>query len=114
MRTAFPAGRVRRPWIVVVVVALLSTGAAGGCGSSDSSTPASTGSSNGAAPNATVAPPKSTRPAAASYDPKIVPADFSTRIDNPCLPDSAHCHNFASSRQLLWDRLGAWAEGVGS
>lgn len=30
------------------------------------------------------------------------------------LRDSAHCHNFASSRQLLWDRLGAWAEGVGS
>jgi hypothetical protein len=30
------------------------------------------------------------------------------------LPDSAHCHNFASSRQLLWDRLGLWAQGVGS
>jgi hypothetical protein len=30
------------------------------------------------------------------------------------LPDSAHCHNFASSRELLWDRLGGWAEGVRS
>jgi pimeloyl-ACP methyl ester carboxylesterase len=30
------------------------------------------------------------------------------------LPDSAHCHNFASSRHLLWDRLGTWAESVGS
>jgi pimeloyl-ACP methyl ester carboxylesterase len=30
------------------------------------------------------------------------------------LPNSAHCHNFASSRRLLWDRLGTWAEGVGS
>jgi len=30
------------------------------------------------------------------------------------VPDSAHCHNFASSRQRLWDRLAAWAEGVGS
>jgi pimeloyl-ACP methyl ester carboxylesterase len=28
------------------------------------------------------------------------------------LPDAAHCHNFASSRQLLWDRLGRWAEGA--
>ena len=28
------------------------------------------------------------------------------------LPDSAHCHNFASSRRLLWDRLGRWAEGA--
>src|SRR4051794_2401566 len=30
------------------------------------------------------------------------------------LRDSAHCHNFASRRQLLWDRLAAWAEGVRS
>jgi hypothetical protein len=30
------------------------------------------------------------------------------------LADSAHCHNFASSRQLLWDRLGGWAEHVAS
>ena len=30
------------------------------------------------------------------------------------LPDSAHCHNFASSRRRLWDRLGTWAESVGS
>jgi hypothetical protein len=30
------------------------------------------------------------------------------------LPDSAHCHNFASSRHQLWDRLGAWAQNVGS
>lgn len=29
------------------------------------------------------------------------------------VPDSAHCHNFASSRELLWNRLGVWAEGVG-
>jgi hypothetical protein len=26
------------------------------------------------------------------------------------LPRSAHCHNFASTRHLLWDRIGAWAE----
>jgi Alpha/beta hydrolase family len=25
------------------------------------------------------------------------------------LPNSAHCHNFASGRTALWDRLGAWA-----
>jgi pimeloyl-ACP methyl ester carboxylesterase len=25
------------------------------------------------------------------------------------LPDSAHCHNFASTRTQLWDRLGVWA-----
>jgi hypothetical protein len=28
------------------------------------------------------------------------------------LPDSAHCHNFATNRKLLWDRLGQWAESV--
>jgi hypothetical protein len=22
---------------------------------------------------------------------------------------SAHCHNFAATRRVLWDRLGAWA-----
>jgi pimeloyl-ACP methyl ester carboxylesterase len=25
------------------------------------------------------------------------------------LPDSAHCHNFASTRTQLWDRIGLWA-----
>jgi pimeloyl-ACP methyl ester carboxylesterase len=25
------------------------------------------------------------------------------------LPDSAHCHNFASTRTQLWDRIGVWA-----
>ena len=25
------------------------------------------------------------------------------------LPDSAHCHNFASTRAQLWDRIGLWA-----
>jgi pimeloyl-ACP methyl ester carboxylesterase len=30
------------------------------------------------------------------------------------LADSAHCHNFSSSRRLLWDRLGLWAQSVGS
>ncbi|TQM11265.1 alpha/beta hydrolase [Pseudonocardia kunmingensis] len=25
------------------------------------------------------------------------------------LPGAAHCHNFASNREVLWDRLGAWA-----
>jgi hypothetical protein len=85
MTTNLPAGLVRRPCIAAVAVALLGAGAAGGCGSSDTPTTASTGSSNGAPANATAAPPKTTRPAAASYDPKIVPADFSTRIDNPYL-----------------------------
>jgi len=27
------------------------------------------------------------------------------------LPRSAHCHNFASTRQVMWDRLVTWAEG---
>jgi pimeloyl-ACP methyl ester carboxylesterase len=30
------------------------------------------------------------------------------------LRDSAHCHNFASSRAELWDRIGLWAGGQGS
>ena len=28
------------------------------------------------------------------------------------LPSSAHCHNMATSRQVLWDRLEAWAATV--
>lgn len=28
------------------------------------------------------------------------------------LPDSAHCHNFAGTRALLWDRLADWADGI--
>jgi pimeloyl-ACP methyl ester carboxylesterase len=28
------------------------------------------------------------------------------------LPESAHCHNLATSRQVLWDRLEAWATTV--
>jgi pimeloyl-ACP methyl ester carboxylesterase len=28
------------------------------------------------------------------------------------LSGSAHCHNFASTRAVLWDRLGAWAAAV--
>lgn len=28
------------------------------------------------------------------------------------LPDSAHCHNFAGTRALLWDRLADWADSV--
>jgi pimeloyl-ACP methyl ester carboxylesterase len=28
------------------------------------------------------------------------------------LPGSAHCHNFAGTRHLLWDRIGAWVETV--
>lgn len=27
------------------------------------------------------------------------------------LPGSAHCHNFAGTRAMLWDRLAAWADG---
>ncbi|MGB8875870.1 MAG: alpha/beta hydrolase [Solirubrobacteraceae bacterium] len=30
------------------------------------------------------------------------------------LRDSAHCHNFASTRAELWDRIGLWAGGQGS
>jgi pimeloyl-ACP methyl ester carboxylesterase len=30
------------------------------------------------------------------------------------LRNSAHCHNFASSRAELWDRIGLWAGGQGS
>jgi hypothetical protein len=29
------------------------------------------------------------------------------------LRNSAHCHNFASTRALLWDRIGAWAAAQG-
>ena len=28
------------------------------------------------------------------------------------LPDAAHCHNFASTRTQLWDRIGLWAGGL--
>ncbi|KAA1397630.1 alpha/beta hydrolase [Aeromicrobium ginsengisoli] len=28
------------------------------------------------------------------------------------LPASAHCHNFAGTRALLWDRLADWATGI--
>jgi dienelactone hydrolase len=28
------------------------------------------------------------------------------------LRDAAHCHNFASSRKQLWDRIGRWADGL--
>ena len=28
------------------------------------------------------------------------------------LPGSAHCHNFASNRALLWDRIAAWAASL--
>jgi hypothetical protein len=28
------------------------------------------------------------------------------------LPNSAHCHNFASTRTQLWDRLALWASGL--
>jgi pimeloyl-ACP methyl ester carboxylesterase len=28
------------------------------------------------------------------------------------LPDAAHCHNFASTRTQLWDRLDLWASGL--
>ena len=27
------------------------------------------------------------------------------------MPDAAHCHNFASSRHALWDRIANWADG---
>src|SRR5205823_4702672 len=29
------------------------------------------------------------------------------------LPNSAHCHNLASTRTMLWDRIGVWAAAVG-
>ena len=29
------------------------------------------------------------------------------------LPNSAHCHNLASTRALLWDRIASWAAAVG-
>jgi len=28
------------------------------------------------------------------------------------LPDAAHCHNFATTRTRLWDRIDSWAESV--
>jgi hypothetical protein len=29
------------------------------------------------------------------------------------LPKSAHCHNFASTRTQLWERIGLWADEQG-
>lgn len=28
------------------------------------------------------------------------------------LPNSGHCHNFASTRHRLWDEIGRWARGT--
>jgi pimeloyl-ACP methyl ester carboxylesterase len=30
------------------------------------------------------------------------------------LPNAAHCHNFATTRTRLWDRLGLWVSGLGT
>jgi pimeloyl-ACP methyl ester carboxylesterase len=49
-----------------------------------------------------------------STDPRQEPAAFarSPAITLFVLPRSGHCHNMASSRQLLWDRLARWCETV--
>jgi hypothetical protein len=45
------------------------------------------------------------------YDePRYYPA--SADITLFLLPRSAHCHNFASTRTRLWDRLAAWIPSV--
>ena len=35
----------------------------------------------------------------------------STDVTLTVLPGSAHCHNFAGTRAVLWDRLADWADG---
>ena len=50
-----------------------------------------------------------------SADPHREPAMYSSATDITLyvLARSGHCHNFASTRARLWDRLGAWsAEGA--
>jgi pimeloyl-ACP methyl ester carboxylesterase len=49
-----------------------------------------------------------------SIDPRTEPAAFSRSRDLTLyvLPASGHCHNMASSRALLWDRLALWCESV--
>ncbi|MFN8625929.1 MAG: alpha/beta hydrolase [Candidatus Binatia bacterium] len=47
-------------------------------------------------------------------DPRAEPGAYarSPDITTFILPRSAHMHNFAGTRKLLWDRLAAWAQGV--
>jgi pimeloyl-ACP methyl ester carboxylesterase len=49
-----------------------------------------------------------------SIDPHTEPAAFAQSRDITLyvLPGSGHCHNMASSRALLWDRLARWCETV--
>ena len=69
--------RLLRRCALPAAVALIGLTAAAGCGS---------GSGSGNTPakaNATVAPPKTIRPASAKYDPKIDPANFTVDVTNP-------------------------------
>jgi alpha-beta hydrolase superfamily lysophospholipase len=49
-----------------------------------------------------------------SPDPHMEPANYGASSDVTLylLADSAHCHNFASTRTALWDRIGAWIPTV--
>jgi hypothetical protein len=67
--------------LALASVALFAVAALVGCGSGHSSTDGSGGSKANA--DATIAPPRSSRPASSSYTPKIVPSEFSATIDNP-------------------------------
>jgi pimeloyl-ACP methyl ester carboxylesterase len=49
-------------------------------------------------------------------DPRAEPSAYSSATDITVYvqPEMAHMHNFAGNRTELWDRLGAWANGVGA
>jgi hypothetical protein len=47
-------------------------------------------------------------------DPRAEPAAYGSSgdITTFVLPRSSHMHNFAGTRALLWERLGAWAHAL--
>jgi pimeloyl-ACP methyl ester carboxylesterase len=51
-----------------------------------------------------------------SPDPYVEPANYikSPDITLHLVPKSGHCHNFASHRTQLWDRIAAWVPTVTS
>jgi hypothetical protein len=49
-----------------------------------------------------------------SSNPYIEPANYTSSPDVTLhlVPKSGHCHNFASHRAQLWDRVAAWVPTV--
>jgi hypothetical protein len=49
-----------------------------------------------------------------SPNPYIEPANYtgSPDVTLHLVPKSGHCHNFASHRRELWDRIAAWVTTV--